>query len=115
MVGAGAKRVIAADLSAAQIACLELRVAAYRTLKHREFLELLGQIDSADRTRLSIELPNIELRSIHTSVAVYAMSALRSIARRNMGGPGAWKGWFKKWKHIHDVRVAQAAEQTASE
>ena len=52
LVGAGAKRVIAADLSAAQIACLELRVAAYRTLMHNEFLELVGQNDSADRIKL---------------------------------------------------------------
>lgn len=52
LIGAGAKRVIAADLSAAQIACLELRVAAYRCLTHREFLELLGQNDSADRMQL---------------------------------------------------------------
>jgi S-adenosylmethionine-diacylglycerol 3-amino-3-carboxypropyl transferase len=48
LVGAGAKRVIAADLSPAQIACLELRVAAYRNLKHAEFLELLGQ-DASNR------------------------------------------------------------------
>jgi S-adenosylmethionine-diacylglycerol 3-amino-3-carboxypropyl transferase len=52
LVGAGAKRVIAADLSAAQIACLELRVAAYRNLTHREFLELVGQNDSTRRLDL---------------------------------------------------------------
>jgi S-adenosylmethionine-diacylglycerol 3-amino-3-carboxypropyl transferase len=49
LVGAGAKRVIAVDLSPAQIACLELRVAAIRTLTHRQFLELLGQNASTDR------------------------------------------------------------------
>jgi len=52
LVGAGAKRVIAADLSPAQIACLELRVSAYRNLKHSEFLELLGQNPSAQRLEL---------------------------------------------------------------
>lgn len=52
LVGAGARRVIAADLSAAQIACLELRVAAYRNLTHGEFLELVGQNDAADRMKL---------------------------------------------------------------
>lgn len=52
LVGAGAKRVIAADLSPAQIACLELRVAAYRNLKHAEFLELLGQNPSKQRLDL---------------------------------------------------------------
>jgi S-adenosylmethionine-diacylglycerol 3-amino-3-carboxypropyl transferase len=51
LVGAGAKRVIAADLSAAQIACLELRVAAYRTLTHAEFLALLGQTESGQRLK----------------------------------------------------------------
>lgn len=52
LVGAGAKRVIAADLSPAQIASLELRVAAYRNLKHTEFLELLGQNQSEQRPDL---------------------------------------------------------------
>lgn len=52
LVGAGAKRVIAADLSPAQIACLELRVSAYRNLRHPEFLELLGQNPSRQRLKL---------------------------------------------------------------
>jgi len=52
LVGAGAKRVIAADLSPAQIACLELRVSAYRHLRHGEFLELLGQNPSKRRLEL---------------------------------------------------------------
>ncbi|MGI9262091.1 MAG: DUF3419 family protein [Woeseiaceae bacterium] len=43
LVGAGAGRVIAVDLNPAQIACLELRVAAYRHLSHSEFLLLMGQ------------------------------------------------------------------------
>src|SRR5205823_5240963 len=33
-------RVIALDLSPAQLACVELRVAAYQTLEHAELLEL---------------------------------------------------------------------------
>lgn len=35
-------RVIAVDLSPAQLACLELRVAAYRELEHSELLALIG-------------------------------------------------------------------------
>jgi S-adenosylmethionine-diacylglycerol 3-amino-3-carboxypropyl transferase len=35
-------RVVAIDLSPAQLACLELRVAAYRQLAHCELLELIG-------------------------------------------------------------------------
>ena len=35
-------RVVAVDLSAAQLACLELRVAAYRALTHEGLLQLVG-------------------------------------------------------------------------
>ena len=42
-------RVIALDLSPAQIACLELRVAAYRELCHEELLELIGSLPSSRR------------------------------------------------------------------
>ena len=45
-------RVIALDLSAAQLACLELRVAAYRTLTHPELLQLVGSRPSNQRAAL---------------------------------------------------------------
>lgn len=45
-------RVIAVDLSPAQIACLELRVAAYRQLGHAELLELIGSSPSTRREGL---------------------------------------------------------------
>jgi S-adenosylmethionine-diacylglycerol 3-amino-3-carboxypropyl transferase len=57
-------RVIALDLSAAQLACLELRVAAYRLLSHEEVLELVGSHPSTRRKELyqrcrDYLLPNI--------------------------------------------------------
>jgi S-adenosylmethionine-diacylglycerol 3-amino-3-carboxypropyl transferase len=52
MVSKGPQRVIALDLSPAQLACLELRVAAYRTLDHSEVLELLGVWASQQRPAL---------------------------------------------------------------
>ncbi len=45
-------RLIALDLSSAQIACLELRVAAYRVLDHVGLLELIGSRPSARRAWL---------------------------------------------------------------
>lgn len=45
-------RVIAVDLNPAQIACLELRVAAYRQLNHDELLELVGSVPSPQRAAL---------------------------------------------------------------
>jgi S-adenosylmethionine-diacylglycerol 3-amino-3-carboxypropyl transferase len=45
-------RVIAFDLSPAQLACLELRVAAFRSLSHPELLELIGSVPSSRRQAL---------------------------------------------------------------
>ncbi len=46
------RRVIAIDLNPAQIACLELRVSAYRNLNHPELLELVGSAPSRRRPEL---------------------------------------------------------------
>ncbi len=48
MLSRNPKRVIAVDLNPAQIACLELRVAAYRELTHPELLLLIGARNSLD-------------------------------------------------------------------
>ncbi len=50
LLGKNPRRVIALDLSPAQLACVELRVAAYRELQHGELLELIGSVPS-DRRR----------------------------------------------------------------
>jgi S-adenosylmethionine-diacylglycerol 3-amino-3-carboxypropyl transferase len=44
--------VLAIDLSPAQLYCLELRVAAYRELQHKELLALIGSVESTNRLRL---------------------------------------------------------------
>src|SRR5437660_11583755 len=46
-------RVIALDLSSAQLACLELPIAAFRELSHPELLELIGSTPRARRCELS--------------------------------------------------------------
>src|SRR6476646_7906740 len=46
------ERVIAVDLNPAQLACLELRVAAYRELDHAGLLELIGSRPSSRREGL---------------------------------------------------------------
>jgi len=52
MASRGPARVIALDLSPAQLACLALRVAAYRSLSHPELLELIGSRPSTRRDTL---------------------------------------------------------------
>jgi S-adenosylmethionine-diacylglycerol 3-amino-3-carboxypropyl transferase len=54
LLSKGPERVIALDLSLAQLACVELRVAAYRQLKHAELLEFMGSVAS-DRRRALYE------------------------------------------------------------
>lgn len=49
---ASGARVVAIDLNPAQLACLELRVAAYRELDHPALLELIGSRASARRVEL---------------------------------------------------------------
>ena len=45
-------RVVVLDLSAAQIECLAVRIAAFRALSHPEFLELMGSRPSDRRPAL---------------------------------------------------------------
>ena len=52
LLSRGPARVIALDLSHAQLACVELRVAAYRTLTHPQLLELIGSSPSENRPSL---------------------------------------------------------------
>ncbi len=52
LLARGPARVIALDLNPSQLACLELRVAAYRTLTHPELLELIGSVSSRRRPEL---------------------------------------------------------------
>ena len=49
---ASGARVVAIDLNPAQLACLELRVAAYRALDHPALLELIGSRPSTRRAEL---------------------------------------------------------------
>jgi S-adenosylmethionine-diacylglycerol 3-amino-3-carboxypropyl transferase len=52
LLGAGAARVVALDLNPAQLSCLALRVAAYRSLDHAGLLELVGSRPSDRRAAL---------------------------------------------------------------
>lgn len=54
LLGAGARRVIAIDPNPAQIACLALRVAAYKELEYTEMLEMIGSNPSWRRRALYV-------------------------------------------------------------
>jgi S-adenosylmethionine-diacylglycerol 3-amino-3-carboxypropyl transferase len=52
LLARGPERVIAIDMNPAQLACLKLRVAAYRRLSHSELLEFVGSRESGNRADL---------------------------------------------------------------
>lgn len=52
LLAGGARHVVALDLNPAQLACLALRVAAYRELSHAQLLELIGSRPSTRRRDL---------------------------------------------------------------
>jgi S-adenosylmethionine-diacylglycerol 3-amino-3-carboxypropyl transferase len=82
-------RVLAVDLSPAQLACLELRVAAYRTLSHPELLELIGSTPShrgADLYRCC--------RPLLTSAARDFWDAHPSELAGGIGGAGRFERYF---------------------
>lgn len=68
-----------------------------------------------DAIRLPIELPTLELKVVNTAVAVYAVEAMKTFAKRDIGDRMGWKPWFDDWKHIRDVRLAQAANPVAKD
>jgi S-adenosylmethionine-diacylglycerol 3-amino-3-carboxypropyl transferase len=88
--------VLAVDLSAAQLACLELRVAAYRSLQHRELLALIGSIPSVDRVKLYRKCRD------HLSQRTTSFWDNRSrIVEQGIGGCGKFEAYF----HIFRTRV----------
>lgn len=52
LLAEGPDELVAVDLSPAQLACLALRVAAFRTLEHSELLDLVGARESRQRDAL---------------------------------------------------------------
>jgi len=102
--GAGPERVVALDVSPAQLACLELKVAAFRALGHAEVLELLGSRPSRRRVRL--------YRSLRPGVSAACRDFWdgreRAIAR-GICGAGKFERYFRIFRRfvlplIHGAR-----------
>lgn len=83
------ERVIALDLSSAQLACLELRVAAYRELEHYELLELIGSRPSTQRERLYRRC-----RPLLSTHARTFWDARTGEIARGIGGAGKFERYF---------------------
>lgn len=85
------KRVVVVDLSPAQIACLQLRMGAYRNLSHPEFLELTGSRPSARRA----ELLSNALQDVDTETQNFWMELLPEVEKHGAGGVGKFERYFR--------------------
>lgn len=85
------ERVIAVDLSAAQIECLKARIAAIKTLNHVEFLELLGARSSTRRG----ELLDRVCFSLESQSQAFWEHQLDGVIRYGLGGVGKFERYFR--------------------
>jgi S-adenosylmethionine-diacylglycerol 3-amino-3-carboxypropyl transferase len=82
-------RVVAVDLNPAQLACLELRVAAYRELEHAELLELIGSRPSCRRPALYARC-----RNLLSPAALSFWDRLTQEIAAGIGGAGKFERYF---------------------
>src|SRR5690606_28372250 len=83
--------VVALDLSAPQIMCIRLRVAAYRTLSHPELLELMGSRPSDRRDALL----DRTLKETDRACAEFWDERREAIRACGLGGVGKFERYFR--------------------
>ncbi|MDB5665767.1 DUF3419 family protein [Cypionkella sp.] len=89
-------RVVVVDLSAAQIACLQLRIAAFRALTHPEFLELFGARPSQRRAGLLDRVLvgcDAETRALWTALKP-------DVIKHGAGGVGKFERYFRVFRRF---------------
>ena len=87
------KHVLALDVSDAQLACLALRVAAYRALEHPELLELMGSHPSSRREELYRRC-----RSLLSSDVRAFWDAQPDVIRAGIGSAGRFERYFRLFR-----------------
>ena len=84
-------KVVVVDLSPAQIACLRLRIAMYRTLSHAEFLELTGSRPSTRRGTLLTRA----LAETDADTRAFWQTLAPDVALYGIGGVGKFERYFR--------------------
>ena len=96
MLAKNPAKVIAVDLNQAQLFCLELRVAAYRSLNHSEFLELMGSRPSVKRLSYYQKC-----RNLLSDEAFYFWDNKQSeINKYGLAGVGKFEHYFRLFKQF---------------
>lgn len=110
LLARGAERVTALDLNPAQLACVELRAAAYRELAHPELLELIGSVAApALRRRTHYQ----RCRPLLEEKARAFWDARRADVEGGIGGAGKFERYFASFRDwvlplVHDRRTVDA-------
>lgn len=102
-------RVIAADLSAAQLAAIRLRLAAWPELTHGELLELMGSRPSDRRNALLDRV----LRNTDGETATFWDGMRVDVMRYGGGGVGKFERYFRLFRRyllplVHSRRTVEA-------
>lgn len=107
----------AVDLNPAQIACLELRVAAYKVLAHRELLELIGSRPSARRATLYARC-----RPALSPRARWLWDGKAGVIERGIGSAGKLERYFEAFRtyllplvHDRDTIAAWLEQRDSSD
>jgi S-adenosylmethionine-diacylglycerol 3-amino-3-carboxypropyl transferase len=85
------KKVVVVDLSPAQIMCLELRIAAYRTIDHQAFLELMGSRRSKRRASILSDV----VKTLPAEQQSFWNARKDEIVRHGVGGAGKFENYFR--------------------
>ena len=88
-------RVVTVDLSPAQIACMRLRVGAYRALSHPDFLVLMGSRPGPRRALLDRVLAECDddTRTFWTNLAA-------DVEQHGAGGVGKFERYFRIFRRL---------------
>lgn len=94
LLAEGPERVIAVDLNPAQLACVRMRMAAYRLHTHEEFLELMGSRPSGRRAHL------LDQAGATLSAEDQAFWAARKdqVIKYGIGGVGKFENYFRTFR-----------------
>ena len=108
MLARSPERVIALDVSQAQLACLQLRVAAYQALEHGELLELMGSIPSKRRTELYRRC-----RPLLSTNSCWFWDVRGQEIERGIGSTGKFEKYFSLFREkimplVHDKKTIEA-------
>ncbi|HEX8569319.1 MAG TPA: DUF3419 family protein [Caulobacteraceae bacterium] len=112
LLAEGAERVVAVDLNPTQLACVRLRIAAYRTLSHGELLELMGSRPSARRG----DLLDRVARSLDPTDQAFWAARREAVIAHALGGVGKFESYFRLLRtrvlpFTHGARTVRALLQ----